>query len=76
MAAIEPPEHSAATAGRIGRPPKVDEHGTPTRERLLRAAVDACVEFGYEGQAAKITAQSLTTVAKRYAQGELAQTVV
>jgi AcrR family transcriptional regulator len=35
--------------GRIGRPPKLDEHGIPTRERLLRAAVDACVEFGYEG---------------------------
>ncbi len=34
---------------RIGRPPKLDEHGTPTRERLLRAAVDACVESGYEG---------------------------
>ena len=38
-----------APSGRIGRPPKVDEHGTPTRERLLRAAVDACVEYGYEG---------------------------
>ena len=35
--------------GRIGRPPKIDEHGTPTRERLLRAAVEACVEFGYDG---------------------------
>jgi len=34
---------------RIGRPPKVDRHGTPTRERLLNAAADACVEFGYEG---------------------------
>jgi AcrR family transcriptional regulator len=34
---------------RIGRPPKTDEHGTPTRERLLKAAVDACIEFGYEG---------------------------
>lgn len=34
---------------RIGRPPKTDEHGTPTRERLLKAAVDACVEFGYDG---------------------------
>ncbi|MGI9643799.1 MAG: TetR/AcrR family transcriptional regulator [Ilumatobacteraceae bacterium] len=34
---------------RIGRPPKVDEHGTPTRERLLNAAIDACVEHGYEG---------------------------
>ena len=38
-----------APTSRIGRPPKTDEHGTPTRERLLRAAVDACVEFGYEG---------------------------
>ena len=36
-------------AARIGRPPKLDRHGTPTRERLLRAAVDACVEYGYEG---------------------------
>jgi AcrR family transcriptional regulator len=35
--------------GRIGRPPKVDQHGTPTRDRLLQAAVDACIEFGYEG---------------------------
>jgi AcrR family transcriptional regulator len=40
----------ASTAqGRIGRPPKLDEHGIPTRERLLRAAVEACVEYGYEG---------------------------
>jgi AcrR family transcriptional regulator len=38
-----------AATRRIGRPPKVDEHGTPTRERLLNAAVDACVEYGYEG---------------------------
>jgi AcrR family transcriptional regulator len=35
--------------GRIGRPPKVDAAGTPTRERLLRAAIDSCVEFGYDG---------------------------
>jgi len=34
---------------RIGRPPKVDADGIPTRERLLRAAIDACVECGYEG---------------------------
>ena len=34
---------------RIGRPPKVDADGTPTRARLLRAAIDACVESGYEG---------------------------
>lgn len=33
---------------RIGRPPKVDEFGTPTRERLLNAAVAACIEHGYE----------------------------
>jgi AcrR family transcriptional regulator len=36
-------------SGRIGRPPKVDAEGIPTRDRLLRAAVDACVEHGYEG---------------------------
>ncbi len=42
-------EPSGAKPGRIGRPPKIDEHGTPTRERLLRAAVEACVEFGYDG---------------------------
>ena len=34
---------------RIGRASKVDEHGTPTRERLIRAAVEACVEHGYDG---------------------------
>jgi AcrR family transcriptional regulator len=42
-------DKEAAPAGRIGRPPKVDQHGTPTRDRLLQAAVDACIEFGYEG---------------------------
>ena len=46
------PDTTAAepTAGerRIGRPPKVDEHGTPTPERLLDAAVAACIERGYE----------------------------
>lgn len=34
---------------RLGRPPKVDAHGTPTRERLLDAAAAACVEHGYDG---------------------------
>jgi AcrR family transcriptional regulator len=38
-----------ASPSRIGRPSKVDRHGIPTRERLLTAAADACVEFGYEG---------------------------
>jgi AcrR family transcriptional regulator len=41
-------EH-VAPQSRIGRPPKVDADGIPTRDRLLRAAVDACVECGYEG---------------------------
>ena len=44
MASPEPHVNS-----RIGRPPKVDRHGTPTRERLLNAAADACVEHGYVG---------------------------
>jgi len=39
----------AAPQPRLGRPPKVDEHGTPTRERLQQAAIEACVEFGYDG---------------------------
>lgn len=47
-----------AQTARIGRPPKVDEHGVPTRERLLDAAVDVCVEFGYEGA-------TLTEIARR-----------
>ena len=40
-----------ATEGsaKIGRPPKVDAAGRPTRERLLAAAADACVEHGFEG---------------------------
>ncbi|MFK8025901.1 MAG: TetR/AcrR family transcriptional regulator [Ilumatobacter sp.] len=42
-------DNDAARSGRIGRPPKVDQHGTPTRDRLLQAAVAACIEFGYEG---------------------------
>ncbi len=37
------------TSNRIGRPPKLDEHGTPTHERLLDAAVEVCIEFGYDG---------------------------
>lgn len=38
----------APTERRIGRPPKLDEFGTPTRERLLDAALAACIENGYE----------------------------
>ncbi len=49
---------STATAGRAtsvpvearrGRPPKVDDAGVATRQRLLAAAIAACVEHGYEG---------------------------
>ena len=58
MSDIETGDEAAGTANRIGRPPKLDEHGTPTRERLLRAAVAACVEFGYEGV-------SLSDIARR-----------
>ena len=44
-----------SVGSKIGRqqltsfPLDVDADGTPTRERLLRAAIDACVECGYEG---------------------------
>jgi AcrR family transcriptional regulator len=34
---------------RIGRPPKLDDAGVATRERLLAATVAACVEHGFEG---------------------------
>jgi AcrR family transcriptional regulator len=34
---------------RLGRPPKVDDTGLATRERLLTAAADACVEHGFDG---------------------------
>jgi AcrR family transcriptional regulator len=43
---------------KFGRPPKLDVYGTPTRERLLDAAVEVCVEFGYE-------AATLTEIARR-----------
>lgn len=34
---------------RVGRPPKLDDDGVATRDRLLRAAVASCVEFGFDG---------------------------
>ena len=48
----------------------------PAREAAKQICRQRYVEFGCEGQAAKITGQPLTTIAKRYAQGELLQTVV
>lgn len=43
---------------RIGRPPKLDDEGRPTRERLLAAATAACVEHGFE-------AVTVSDIAKR-----------
>jgi fructose-bisphosphate aldolase class II len=48
----------------------------PAREAAKKICRERYLQFGCEGQAAKIAAQSLAHVAKRYAQGELAQTVV
>ena len=48
----------------------------PAREAAKKICRQRYVEFGCEGQAAKIAAQPLAQVARRYAQGELAQTVV
>ena len=48
----------------------------PAREAAKVIAKERYLQFGCEGQAAKIAAQPLIQVAKRYAQGELAQTVV
>ncbi|MEM9134837.1 MAG: helix-turn-helix domain-containing protein [Actinomycetota bacterium] len=39
---------SDAARPRIGRPPKTDADGVPTRERLLKAAVEACIEHGFD----------------------------
>jgi len=48
----------------------------PAREAAFKICKQRYLEFGCEGQAAKIAAQPLAQVAKRYAQGELAQTVM
>src|SRR5450432_491535 len=48
----------------------------PAREAAKKICRERYLQFGCEGQAAKINAQPLSDVAKRYAQGELAQTVV
>jgi fructose-bisphosphate aldolase class II len=48
----------------------------PAREAAKKICRLRYVQFGCEGQAGKINAQPLSDVAKRYAQGELAQTVV
>jgi fructose-bisphosphate aldolase class II len=48
----------------------------PAREAAKKICRERYLQFGCEGQAAKIAAQPLAQIAKRYAQGELAQTVV
>ncbi|MDQ6629121.1 MAG: fructose-bisphosphate aldolase class II [Pseudomonadota bacterium] len=48
----------------------------PAREAAKKICRERYVQFGCEGQAGKITAQSLSQVAKRYAQGELAPMVM
>ena len=48
----------------------------PAREAAKQISRQRYVEFGCEGQAAKIKAQTLVQVAQRYAKGELAQMVV
>ena len=47
----------------------------PAREAAKKICKQRYVEFGCEGQAAKIKGDSLTAVAARYARGELAQVV-
>jgi fructose-bisphosphate aldolase class II len=48
----------------------------PAREAAYRICKQRYLEFGCEGQAARIKPLSLAEVAKRYASGALAQTVV
>ena len=48
----------------------------PAREAAKSICRQRYVEFGCEGQAGKIAAQSLAHVAKRYAEGSLSQMVV
>ncbi|MGI9598120.1 MAG: TetR/AcrR family transcriptional regulator [Acidimicrobiales bacterium] len=49
---------TATDSPRPGRPPKVDAKGRATDERLLLAAADACIEYGFE-------AATLTDIARR-----------
>ena len=74
---------SAACSGSVSKflaenPEKFDarEWLKPAREAAYRICKQRYLEFGCEGQAAKIKPQSLAAVAQRYASGALAQTVV
>jgi len=59
-------------------PSKFDprEYLKPAREAAKAICQQRYLEFGCEGQAARIAPQALSTVAQRYAKGELAPTVV
>lgn len=48
----------------------------PAREAAMKICKQRYIEFGCEGQAGKIKAVTMVDMAKRYASGELAQTVV
>jgi fructose-bisphosphate aldolase, class II len=48
----------------------------PAREAAYKVCKQRYIEFGCEGQGAKLQPQTLSQVAQRYARGELAQTVV
>ena len=62
----------------VENPEKFDprDYLKPAREAAKKICRQRYVEFGCEGQAGKIKAQTLVQVAQRYAAGELAQTVV
>jgi fructose-bisphosphate aldolase class II len=62
----------------VENPEKFDprDYLKPAREAAKKICRQRYVEFGCEGQAGKIKAQTLTQVAQRYAAGELAPTVV
>jgi fructose-bisphosphate aldolase, class II len=47
----------------------------PAREAAKQICKQRYIQFGCEGQAAKIKGQSLQVVAQKYAKGELAQVV-
>ncbi len=59
-------------------PSKFDprEYLKPAREAAKAICKQRYVEFGCQGQAARITPQALSVVARRYASGELRPTVV
>ena len=62
----------------VENPDKFDprDYLKPAREAAKKICRQRYVEFGCEGQAPKIKAQTLVQVAQRYTTGELAQTVV